>query len=248
MVGEKLPLTKIRERLKEEAGHRFDVHCVQALLTLQEPQEVLAVLERCDDLPALAPVVQQALELLMQEDFDWQEVADILSCDEELTAHLLRLANSAITGFRRRVTNLVTALRILGARPVINLLLTLSVRPLLRASAEYDLWRHSLGCALLARAIAQWTNRWDAEEAFAAALLHDLGKSLLWQHFPDASRRALEIARRQGCPLFVAERLVFGVTHAEVGGWLLHRWRLPAPLPDAVALHHTPSASSPPLA
>jgi putative nucleotidyltransferase with HDIG domain len=248
LVGEKLPLTKIRERLKEEAGHRFDAHCVQALLTLQEPQEVLAVLERCDDLPALAPVVQQALELLMQEDFDWQEVADILSCDEELTAHLLRLANSAITGFRRRVTNLLTALRILGARPVINLLLTLSVRPLLRASAEYDLWRHSLGCALLARAIAQRTNRWDAEEAFTAALLHDLGKSLLWQHFPDASRRALEIARRQGCPLFVAERLVFGVTHAEVGGWLLHRWRLPAPLPDAVALHHTPSACSSPLA
>lgn len=244
---EKLPLTEVRARLREGV-QGLDPKGVQALLALQEPRDVLMVLERRDDLPALAPVVQQALELLMREDFDWQEVADVLSRDEELTAHLLRLANSAITGFRRRVTNLVTALRILGARPVTNLLLTLSVRPLLRESAEYDLWRHSLGCALLARALAQRTNQWDADEAFAAALLHDLGKGLLWQHFPDASRRALEIARRQGCPLFVAERLVFGVSHAEVGGWLLHRWRLPAPLPDAVALHHIPSACSSPLA
>lgn len=244
---EKLPLTEVRVRLREGV-QGLDPKGVQALLALQEPRDVLGVLERRDDLPALAPVVQQALELLTREDFDWQEVANIVSCDEALTAHLLRLANSAITGFRRRVTNLVTALRILGVRSVINLLLTLSVRPLLRASAEYDLWRHSLGCALLARALAQRTNQWDADEAFAAALLHDLGKGLLWQHFPDASRRALEIAQRQGCPLFVAERLIFGISHAEVGGWLLQRWRLPPPLPDAVALHHAPSACPSPLA
>ncbi len=248
LVGERLPLTKVRERLNEEVGHRFDARCIQALLALQEPQDVLAVLERCDDLPVLAPVVQQALALLMRDDFDWREVAEILSRDERLTARLLRLANSAITGLRRRVTNLVTALRFLGARPVINLLLTLSVRPLLRVSAEYDLWRHSLGCALLARVLAQRVGQWDAEDAFAATLLHDLGKSLLWHYFPQSAHRALAIARRQGCPLFVAEQLVFGVSHAEVGGWLLRRWRLPSPLPETVATHHEPLSSPSSLA
>lgn len=243
----KLPPAQLHAQLHGSAGKAMDPQIVQALFALREPHDVFAVLEQRDDLPVLAPVVQQALELLMRDDFDWRQVAEVLSRDERLAAHLLRLANSAITGFRRRITNLPTALRVLGARPVCNLLLTLSVRPLLRVSAEYDLWRHSLGCALLARAIAQRTRQVEPDEAFAAGLLHDIGKNLLWRYFPEGSRRAHEITQRQRCPLFLAERLIFGTTHAEVGGWLLERWRLPSPLPEAVATHHDPPPDAAPL-
>jgi hypothetical protein len=37
-----------------------------------------------------------------------------------------------------------------------------------------------------------------------------------------------------------AEEEVFGVTHAEVGGWLSHRWNLPPTLTEAIRLHHLP--------
>ncbi len=153
-----------------------------------------------------------------------------------------------MTGLRRRVTSLTTALRILGARPLRNLLLTLSVRPFLQTTSEAQIWEHSLACALVARRIAQQTQLVDPEEAFTAGLLHDLGKTLLLRYFPQSYKRASLIARQQGCPIFLMERLVFSTTHAEVGAWLLERWRIPTPFCEAVAKHHTPVPETQPLA
>lgn len=248
--GSETPLShsEINQLLKSEMGRSFDPVVVRALLNLREPEDIWGTLERVTELPALAPIVQRVLVLLEREDFDWREVAEIVAQDQNLVAQLLRLANSAMTGLRRRVTNLTTALRILGARSVRNLLLTLTVRPFLQTPSEMRLWEHSLACAFVARRIAQQTQLVDPEEAFTAGLLHDLGKALLLRYFPRSYERARSIARRQGCPSFIAERLVFSVTHAEVGAWLLQRWRIPTPFCEAVATHHVPVPETQPLA
>ena len=240
--------SEINELLKSEMGKAFDPNVVRALLSLREPEDAWKTLERVTELPALAPIVQRALVLLEREDFDWREVSEIIAQDQNLAAQLLRLANSAMTGLRRRVTSLTTALRILGARPVKNLLLTLTVRPFLQTPSEVQLWEHSLACALVARRLAQQTQLVDPEEAFTAGLLHDLGKALLLRYFPQSYKRATSIARQQGCPIFLTERLVFSVTHAEVGAWLLERWRIPTPFCEAVAVHHIPVPETQPLA
>lgn len=243
-----LPHLEINQLLESEAGGAFDPKVVRSLLNLREPEDVWKVLERVTELPALAPIVQRVLVLLEREDFDWQEVSEIIAQDQNLAAQLLRLANSAMTGLRRRVTSLTTALRILGARSVKNLLLTLTVRPILQSPSEVQLWEHSLACALVARRLAQQTRLVDPEEAFTAGLLHDLGKALLFRHFPRSYKRANFIAHQQGCPTFVIERLIFSVTHAEVGAWLLERWRIPASFCEAVAMHHIPVPETQPLA
>lgn len=240
--------SEINQLLKSESGRAFDPNVVRALLDLREPEEVWKVLERVTELPALAPIVQRVLVLLERDDFDWREVSEIIAQDQNLAAQLLKLANSAMTGLRRRVTSLTTALRILGARPLRNLLLTLSVRPFLQTTSEAQIWEHSLACALVARRIAQQTQLVDPEEAFTAGLLHDLGKTLLLRYFPQSYKRASLIARQQGCPIFLMERLVFSTTHAEVGAWLLERWRIPTPFCEAVAKHHTPVPETQPLA
>jgi len=248
--GGKPPLShlEINALLKSEMGQAFDPKIVQALLNLRETQDVWGVLEQLTGLPALAPVVQQALVLLEREDFDWREVAEVIAQDQNIVAQLLKLANSALTGLRRKVTSLPTALRVLGARPVRNLLLTMTVRPFLQVPSELKLWEHSLACGLVAKRLAQQTQLVDPEEAFAVGLLHDIGKTLLMRFFPQSYRRVQQIARRQGCPTFIAERLIFSVTHAEVGAWLLERWRIPSPFCEAVAVHHTPVPETQPLA
>jgi len=248
--GDSPPLShsEINALLKSEMGQAFDPKIVQTLLNLRENQDVWDVLEQLTELPALAPIVQQALVLIEQEDFDWREVAEVIAQDQNLVAQLLKLANSALTGLRRKVTSLPTALRILGARSVRNLLLTMTVRPFLQAPSELQLWEHSLACGLVAKRLAQQTQLVDPEEAFTAGLLHDIGKTLLMRFFPQSYRRVQQIARRQGCPIFVAERLIFSVTHAEVGAWLLERWRIPLPFCEAVAAHHTPVPETQPLA
>jgi HD-like signal output (HDOD) protein len=51
--------------------------------------------------------------------------------------------------------------------------------------------------------------------------------------------RALEEAGETR-PLFVAEEQLMGVTHAEVGAYLLSLWGLPCQVVEAVAHHHQP--------
>jgi HD-like signal output (HDOD) protein len=46
--------------------------------------------------------------------------------------------------------------------------------------------------------------------------------------------------QQSGCSSYDAELKTLGVTHAEVGGYLLGLWGLPYPVIEAVANHHAP--------
>ena len=54
----------------------------------------------------------------------------------------------------------------------------------------------------------------------------------------DAAREADKISA-------AAEREIFGVTHAEVGAYLLGLWGIPFPIVEAVAFHHRPNEVAP---
>ena len=58
--------------------------------------------------------------------------------------------------------------------------------------------------------------------------------------------RATKMAREQGISHTIAEKKVFGVTHAEIGAYLLSLWGLPDSIVEAVAFHHTPRATANP--
>ncbi len=61
---------------------------------------------------------------------------------------------------------------------------------------------------------------------------------------PDVLREAREKAIAEEIPLHVAEKQIQGVSHAEIGAYLLGVWGLPYALLQAVACHHEPSALS----
>jgi len=54
-----------------------------------------------------------------------------------------------------------------------------------------------------------------------AGMLHDIGKVLLAANLPQEYERAIEIASETRVSMIAAERKVFGVSHAEVGAYLL---------------------------
>jgi HD-like signal output (HDOD) protein len=57
--------------------------------------------------------------------------------------------------------------------------------------------------------------------------------------------RALERKKELGGDGASAEREIFGVTHAEVGAYLLGLWGIPFPIVEAVAFHHRPNEVPP---
>jgi HD-like signal output (HDOD) protein len=107
------------------------------------------------------------------------------------------------------------------------------------------LWQHSLTVAAHARAIAaaEQAEAKVRDESFVTGLLHDAGKVVLAANFAAQYAEVLRMVRDRGLELLVAEEEVFGANHADVGGYLLGLWGLPAPVVEAIALHHNPARS-----
>jgi len=95
----------------------------------------------------------------------------------------------------------------------------------------------------LARRLCEFeeTERSMAEEAFMAGLLHDMGKLVLAANYPALLEQNIEEAQQKKIGLWEQEFLVHGSSHAEMAGYLLRRWGMPAGVVDAVTFHHRPT-------
>jgi len=210
--------------------------------------------QRVRDLPALPEAAMDALALLRDSDSHIQDCADRLACDPALTARVLGLANSAFFGARGKVTSVAGAIQVLGRRSVIALLATASVSQTMSGqhTGGLDLrgfWRHTLGSALAAQAIAR--ERGDDDGlAFTTGLLHDIGLLALATHFPAETEAVAAWRLQHDCAQLSAERAVLGdaVSHPMVGGMIATHWHFPHEVTQAIRWHHNPSAAEPALA
>jgi FixJ family two-component response regulator len=110
------------------------------------------------------------------------------------------------------------------------------------------LWRHSLETSLFTRGIglAEKLPRKAQDEAFTAGILHDLGKLILAQNFPDDYAEVLTQSCRQPRPLWEIETERFGASHAELGAYLMGLWGIGDEVVAAIAHHHQlPAAGTP---
>ncbi len=198
-----------------------------------------------DQLPSAPEVAQRMLVTINRDDASLRELTDLIARDQALTARLLRLANSAFFAIRSRVTSIPQAVTLLGFARVRDLVLGLSVWGALEGKSEAarrhrkTMWTHTAMVAAVAKMLAQRTGR-DGPEAFAAGLLHDVGKLVLGLRLGDSYWQMLDDAAAHGESVAPLETAAFGCHHATVGGWLLQLWRLPPALVDPVALHHEP--------
>jgi len=104
------------------------------------------------------------------------------------------------------------------------------------------IWAHSLATGVFARTIAtaEKCERAVADDAFMAGMLHDAGKLILAANLSRQYQEVLTGPRENGASVLEAERQTFGVTHAEVGAYLLALWGLPFNIVEATAFHHIP--------
>ncbi len=201
---------------------------------------------RIDELPTLPAVVPRILSLMEDPGADARKITEAISNDPAMTSKILKVANSAYYGFPQKITSLERAVALLGFNMVKSLALSVGVirsLPSPALSGLFDignLWMHSLAVATAMRALAEDLGKDnDIESLFIVGLLHDLGKVLLAEFFPEEFARALE-GSDSDTPLDQSERNVIGMDHGQVGGMLLSRWKFPQPIVTAVSTHHVP--------
>ncbi len=202
-----------------------------------------------EQLPTIPPLVAESLRLLGNAEVSAAQVAYLIERDQALTARLLRVANSPVYGFPRRITTVRLAISLLGNDAVRQILVAVALYELVtvKRGAEWErelFWRYCLYCATAARFLARHIGYRLAGEAFTAGLLHDLGISLLATYLPGEFTAIVRHQQHTGCSRVEAERLFLRATHADVGAWLAEKWNLPPVLVAALAYHHTPD---PPL-
>lgn len=203
------------------------------------------LLEEVDGLVTLPHVFLHINRLVEDPDSSLSDIAKAVSQDPSFAVRMLRVANSPFYGFPSEISSVDKAVSVIGTAQIRNLALSMSVANSF-AGLPNDLvsmdnfWRHSLYCALIARALAKELRGCDPAAVFTAGLLHDIGELILFNRLPELARESLLCVLDQAddLPVYQAEQQVIGFDHALVGGKLASRWGLPELLVECIACHH----------
>lgn len=200
-----------------------------------------------EGLPSLPSLYSQVVEVLNSPDASVGNVGEIVSKDMGMTAKLLQLVNSSFFGMPRHISSPKEAAVLLGIDVVKTLVLGLEVFSKFQNALEIvsvdKIHVHCVQTAIIAKEIGQMETmeKGTVEDAMIGATLHDIGSLLLAEHFPDEYKEVMKILQEQEVPVSKAEQQVFGLSHAEVGAYLLGLWGLPDNIIEGIAFHHSPA-------
>jgi putative nucleotidyltransferase with HDIG domain len=217
------------------------------LRTLLNDSSLKSAISEMDTLPSVPVLFLEMTEELQSPVASIRKVGEIIARDPGMTAKMLQLVNSSFFGIRRRISNPTEAVAYLGLDRVQHLFLAIHafsqfIPPVTGSFSMELLWEHSISTAALAKAIAgaEGATKDISEDAFTAGLLHDIGKLMLACRLAGRYPKVIDRAKMKGIPLYIAEKEVLSITHAEVGAYLLGLWGLPDSIVEATAYHHNP--------
>jgi len=203
------------------------------------------IMRQVKSFPGMPTTAAKLLPLLREPDSSIARIEDLIKYDPGLTANLLKLTNSAYFGLPSRISSVRQAILLLGRKRLLQLVTTMCMSGLMKKSVPgYDLprgglWRHSVAVAVAADRLVQSLKITQADEVFTAALLHDIGKMILGDYVQEDLKSIQEMAAK-GISFEVAEYMVLGTNHADIGARILKSWSMPEELVHAVAWHHDP--------
>jgi len=197
-------------------------------------------------IPAFPAVALRVLDLVSQDDPDFDLLVREIASDATLSAQVLRLANSAL--FRYEVSTIQQAVMLLGAQRVQSLVMSVAMRnysrAALRTEAFQRCWQHTIATAVLSREIAAAADAPQPEQAYSLGLLHDIGRLGLLVAWPDDYDLMVRKADRNVISLLELEKQLFAMDHCELGRRLIEQWKLPHEFCVVAGRHHDPPAGA----
>jgi HD-like signal output (HDOD) protein/CheY-like chemotaxis protein len=198
-------------------------------------------------LPSLPQVHHSLMVELRNEQGESSAIGHMVAQDAGLSAKVLQLANSSLFGRDYLVTSPVEAVICLGTSMVSAVVLSQTLFKHYHAHADPEfsitrVWNHCWETAALAQSYCQQQGlpRAAREEAFLTGLLHETGRLILLDNFPEQYKGACAAARQAGSPLEPRLREVFQAAPCEIGAYLLDLWGMPNSVVAAVSLLEHP--------
>jgi putative nucleotidyltransferase with HDIG domain len=197
--------------------------------------------------PPFPPIATRLLCCLAREQVEISELADLIASDAMFSGRVLQYANSAEFALREPVRNIRQALMTLGLDRTRRITVTASTaaytKAALRTKELKRCWQHTLATAVLAEEISRKCGAF-VDFAYAAGIMHDIGRLGLLVAYPDEYERTIRDAADRCLDLLDFEREIFGIDHAEAGRLLAIQWRLPEEFYVIAGRHHDPCEGS----
>jgi len=192
-------------------------------------------------LPVLPQAAMKLLDEIKKSDTSMKTIAEIISSDPGLSAHVLKMVNSALYALPNKISSIIQGANILGIKKIENLAISYAVMSSLsdpkKEGFNFDLfWSESMYKALFARKCAKIFNI-STEDAFAAGLLQDIALPVLLTAWFDVYKKVYKVWINSNDRLSIIERKILSWTHAQAGAWIAKRWELPDILVCSIGLH-----------
>ena len=193
--------------------------------------------DKIENLPLVDVTVFEVIDLLNNPESNFEQIIDKLSPD--VATRFLNMANSAYYG--REVRSINHAVRLIGYKEMKQILITAIVMDHFIKHVKgfnlYKFQKQAQFCAAVSRVLGEILNYNKLEDLFTVSILHNIGKLVIAVYFKEDHRKVNELKQSEGLSANEAEQRILGISHAEIGALVLHRFNIPHDICDAVKYH-----------
>lgn len=194
------------------------------------------------ELPILPEVAHQVIRAISDDRMDARSLSEIIGRDQAMSAHLLRIANSAVYGGANPITSVQAAVSRLGMANLRQVAFLITAKSKVFSVRGFDtfvrqLFKHAFANALYCQAISQMRRK-NADDGFMLGLMHDVGRPLLLQKIVDLQTKMRVMVAKEAVLPALDEH------HAWVGAELARRWAMNEGMLLTIRHHHDPEPPS----
>jgi len=203
-------------------------------------KQIMNLINNINDLPTM-PDLYIKIKNLIAEEADIDRIAHAVEMDQASSTRILRIANSAYFG--AKTGSIAQAIMYIGLINVKSIVLSNSVFKMEGPAKNEikNLWRNATLTNRFCNLFYQDILKKRIPNVFASAgLLHNIGMVVLLAQHNGQYEAAMAEVVRSGRNIIDVERELFGITHQEIGGYLLNWWEIPLPIVEAALYHHSP--------
>lgn len=215
-------------------------------LSIQQKRErTTKIISNILNLNVIPKVVFELMKILDNPNTTAHELNKIISKDQALVTKILSVANSPLYGLQRKVSTIDFAILVLGFKELKSIISVISISDALKNKTDKylnqkEFMLHSYMVGAASKKIAKDMGFQNNGEAFIAGFLHDIGISIVHRYLHSNFAMIYDLMETQKLSFRDAEIEVNGMTHEEIGSFLLEKWNFPAEICDAVLNHHNP--------